>query len=488
MGRLTTSLKVGALTLATLLIAVFVLRFVDKRSAASGGYTVYVLMDDINGIAKRSNVRIAGIPVGYVEDIRLAGNRARLDMRIQPDVALYEDATAARVARNLLGESFIGLTPGTPGKRKLKDGDQIVNISQNVTPEELMQNLSRIAQTVERITSAIEASVATEESQRNMHDILANLAEVTARLNDTVAENRASIRNILSGVEEVTTRGRADAIETLQNMRVVTGEFRRLMTGSPNGENGVTNNVQTLADRLNRSSSSLEKTLQNLETVSGRLERGEGTLGRLSKDDKLINEIESVTTNVSDYVTGLAQLRTILSLRSDYEFRAQTVKSFVELRLQPREDKYYSIEIVNDPRGLTRLEQVNVNTTNPNSPNQYQEIRSVTSNALRFSLQFAQRFGPFVGRFGIKESTGGVGLDMLLLNDAFELSQDLFGFGEQVRPRWRLSLGYAFLNRLSLIAGVDDIMSVDRREYFLGMQLRFDDQDIKSALPFAPRP
>ncbi|HVZ33045.1 MAG TPA: MlaD family protein, partial [Polyangiaceae bacterium] len=254
----------GALTLATLLIAVFVLRFVDKRSSASGGYTVYLLMDDINGIAKRSNVRIAGIPVGYVENIQLAGNRARLDLRIQPEVALYEDATAARVARNLLGESFIGLTPGTPGKRKLKDGDQILNIAQNVTPEELMQNLSRIAQTVERITTAIEASVATEESQRNMHDILANLAEVTARLNDTVAENRASIRNILSGVEDVTTRGREDAIETLQNLRVATGEFRRLMTGSPNGEPGVANNVQTLAERLNRSSTSLEKTLQNL--------------------------------------------------------------------------------------------------------------------------------------------------------------------------------------------------------------------------------
>jgi len=163
------------------------------------------------------------------------------------------------------------------------------------------------------------------------------------------------------------------------------------------------------------------------------------------------------------------------------------VKSFVELRLQPREDKFYSIEIVNDPRGLTKIQQVNVNTTNPNEPNQYQEIRSTTSNALRFSLQFAQRFGPFIGRFGLKESTGGVGLDVLLLDDAFEVRQDLFGFGEVVRPRWRLSLGYAFLNRLSLIGGVDDIMSVDRREYFLGMQLRFDDDDLKTVLPFAPK-
>jgi len=239
---------------------------------------------------------------------------------------------------------------------------------------------------------------------------------------------------------------------------------------------------------VNSATQSLEKTMANLESTTGRIDRGEGTLGRLTKDDKLIDEIEGVAENVGDYVSSLSQLRTIVSLRNDYQFRAQTVKSYVELRLQPREDKFYSVEIVNDPRGLTRIEQVNVSTTNPNDPNQFQEIRSVTSNALRFSLQFAQRFGPFIGRFGLKESTGGLGLDVLLLDDAFELRQDLFGFGEVVRPRWRLSLGYAFLNRLWLMGGVDDIMSLDRREYFVGMQLRFDDEDLKAVLPFAPSP
>jgi phospholipid/cholesterol/gamma-HCH transport system substrate-binding protein len=39
---------------------------------------------------------------------------------------------------------------------------------------------------------------------------------------------------------------------------------------------------------------------------------------------------------------------------------------------------------------------------------------------------------------------------------------------------------------LWLLGGVDDIMSLDRREYFVGMQLRFDDEDLKSVLPFAP--
>ena len=156
----------------------------------------------------------------------------------------------------------------------------------------------------------------------------------------------------------------------------------------------------------------------------------------------------------------------------------------MELRLQPREDKYYSIEVVNDPRGSTSIEDTTVQTTNPNEPGQYREIRQVTTNTFRFSLQFAQRVGPLVGRFGIKESTGGVGLDLVLLDDRLELAQDLFGFGETVLPRWRVYLSYAFVKRLWLLGGADDILSYDRRDYFVGLNLRFNDEDLKSILPF----
>ena len=115
------------------------------------------------------------------------------------------------------------------------------------------------------------------------------------------------------------------------------------------------------------------------------------------------------------------------------------------------------------------------------------EVRTVTANSLRFSLQFAQSFGPFTGRFGIKESTGGVGLDTLLLDNRFEIRQDLYGFGEVVLPRWRVSLAYQFINRIWLLGGVDDILSNSRRDYFVGAQLRFNDEDLKGVLPFMPK-
>ena len=115
-----------------------------------------------------------------------------------------------------------------------------------------------------------------------------------------------------------------------------------------------------------------------------------------TKDEKLINEVEGAVENVGDFLGGISRLQTIVSRRTDYQFLASTVKSYVEVRLQPREDKYYLFEIVNDPKGLTRFEQIDVDTTNPNDPPHYREVRTVTSNSLRFSLQFAQSFGPIM--------------------------------------------------------------------------------------------
>jgi len=107
----------------------------------------------------------------------------------------------------------------------------------------------------------------------------------------------------------------------------------------------------------------------------------------------------------------VSRLQTIVGLRADYNFLANTVKSYVELRLQPSEDKYYLIEVINDPRGFTQFEQTDVDTTDTTKPPHYREVRTVTTNAFRFSLMFAKRLGPFTGRFGIKESTGGIGID-----------------------------------------------------------------------------
>ena len=65
MGRFTTAAKVGAFAFVTLLAGILIYRFVSKSARQGSGYVVYALMSDASGIAKLSQVRIAGIGGAY---------------------------------------------------------------------------------------------------------------------------------------------------------------------------------------------------------------------------------------------------------------------------------------------------------------------------------------------------------------------------------------------------------------------------------------
>ncbi len=486
MAKVSQAAKIGLFVVVTSGAGYVVVKTLGTQIAGGKGYTVHAYITDATGIAKHSRVAIAGIPVGQIEDIRLDGGRARVDIRMNPDVKLHQSARLGVKSASLLGENIVVLTEGIGGPDK-RDGDEIETLPEARSVEDLKETVGRITDLVEKVAKQVAASVGSEEGGRNMTAILKNLAEATEAVNATVRENRAVINDTLTNVNHITTAGGPELQKILVNVRGITEDVKGLLAtqegkDGANGKDG--GELRSTVERINRASKSLESALGHVDNIASRVDRGEGTIGRLSKDETLINEVQGVAEGVNDYVDGIRRLQTIVGLRSDYNFLANTVKSYVELRLQPREDKYYVIELINDPRGKTTFTQTDTDTTNPNEPAHYRTVNTTTTDAFRFTIQFARRIGPFTGRFGIKESTGGVGLDTHLLSNRFEVVQDLFGFGEEIKPRYRLYVGYEFIHRLWLIGGVDHIFLPNRRDYFLGLQLRFTDDDLKTILPF----
>lgn len=474
--------KIGLFVVITAGAGYLVFRTVGTTVGGGKGYVVHAYLKDATGIAKHSRVTVAGIPVGQVNDIRLEKGMARIDVRVNPDVKLHQTARLGVKSASLLGENVIVLTEGT-GEPDKKDGDEIETMPEARSVEDIKETVGRVADLVEKVAQQLAASVGSEEGGRNMRAILKNLAEATEAINLTVRENREVIRETLANVDRITQQSGPELRQILLNVKIITEDVKDML--AQQSKDGKQGELRSTIERVNRASESLESALKHVDNVAGRVDRGEGTIGRLTKDEALINEVQGVAEGVNDYVDSLRRLQTIVGLRSDYNFLANTIKSYVELRLQPREDKYYVIELINDPRGKTTFTQTDVDTTNPNDPAHYRTVTTTTTDAFRFTIQFARRIGPFTGRFGIKESTGGVGLDTHLLSNRLEIVQDLFGFGEEIKPRYRLWIGYEFIHRLWLIGGVDHIFLPNRRDYFLGLQLRFTDEDLKTILPFS---
>ena len=494
MADVTRAAKVGVMTLALGGALYGGYSFISRDTGTSGGYRVHAYMPDVTGIAPRSRVMTSGIQVGYIERLSLEKGMARIDIKMRPEYPLYVDAAIGRRATSLIGESIIVLAPGTEGNERIPNEGEVKRYISEPDIASLEAQIADILKDVKTVTNSLKNTVGSDNGQEQIAKILKNLADVTEQLNETVKENRAGVKQVITNVNNITGDSRGQIADILANVKQVTEDVRK-MTASPGalgapgapgapGAEGKPGELRSTVERVNRASASLESTLAHADSIAARLDRGEGTLGKLTKDETLINEVETVVEDVGDFVGGISRVQTVVGLRTDYNFLANTIKSYVELRLQPSEDKYYLIELVNDPRGKTSFEQVDVDTTNPNLPAHYRTTTTTTTNSFRFSFQFAKRLGPLTGRFGIKESTGGIGLDLHLLNDRFELRQDLFGFGEELSPRWRIAVAYEFIRKLWLLGGVDDILNSDRRDYFVGLQLRFNDQDLKSVLPF----
>ena len=225
--------------------------------------------------------------------------------------------------------------------------------------------------------------------------------------------------------------------------------------------------------------------LADTHEVTGRLARGEGTVGRLTSDETLIDEVEGAAEGVNNLVGGLARLRTVVELRSEYNFFANTFKTYFSVRLYPREDRYFLIQLIDDPRGFRSVTQTTVQRSPPapGESNQYTEQRTTVSEKLRFTIMLAKRIGFATFRFGLLESSGGLGLDLHVFDDRLELSTDVFDIGQQVFPRLRVRAAFEVVSRVWILGGIDDALN-DTNDFFLGLMLRFDDEDLKTILPF----
>jgi phospholipid/cholesterol/gamma-HCH transport system substrate-binding protein len=126
-------------------------------------------------------------------------------------------------------------------------------------------------------------------------------------------------------------------------------------------------------------------------------------------------------------------------------------------------------------------------------------LSTTTTEQLKFTLMLGKKVRlldggiGIAGRFGIIESTGGLGADLGLLQDRLVLSVDAFDAYRNKYPRLRGTLQYGIWNHnLYVVGGADDLLNYTRArgvgvggfDWFVGANLVFNDEDLKSLLLF----
>lgn len=473
MFKLTAEAKVGLLILAGSIVLLYMTFAVGKYEfGEKKGYVITAKFDSVAGIDVKAAVRMAGVRIGSVEKVELVDSRARLTLRIYPDVRISRNAEAVIKTMGLLGEKYVEIIP--PGSQSfnpsirghsrdgsfgyLEEGSEIKSTVSPSDVDRLINQLSAISDDIKQVTASLRQVFGTDRGARSMEDILADL------------------RGTMSNIRDFTYTLRSDGSELVMRLNELTASLNQVV-------NDNKDNLRVTLENVREASRSAELALASIEEITRRVERGEGTLGKLVNDDSMYNNIDSAARGISDYTSRIERMKTIVGFRSEYMF--PDAKSYFTLELKPRMDKYYIIEVASDPYAkYTRPETVVGGTTTTVYEN-YQD-------RLRFSILYAKRWGNLALRMGLMESKGGIGADYFAFGDRMKLSMDAFNFNStepgNENTHLKATLNYSIGKVVFMNAGYDNFLNSGRANAFVGLGLRFDDDDLKYLLGSVPIP
>jgi len=179
-------IAVGVFVLAAIAGLVF-LSFRIGGGRPPQASTYVLIFDSALGLQRDNIVTVAGVRVGVVEAITVDDGRARVDVAVNPGLALYQDATAAVRARTLLGEKYVELVPGTPGGARLAAGTVIEKTVPTVEIDQVIRGAGEVIARANDILPTLQAAVEKIDGLVRRSDVEATAKSLSEVLDETTA-------------------------------------------------------------------------------------------------------------------------------------------------------------------------------------------------------------------------------------------------------------------------------------------------------------
>ncbi len=490
MQKVTTELKVGLFVIvAVILLAYMTFRIGELTFGKEKGYLIYGLFDSVAGLDIKSPVKLAGVEIGSIESITLEDTRAKVAMKIRPDIRIKKGVVAAIKSESLLGEKYLELIPGKEAG-VLREGDIIYKTLSVADMDSLITQLSDVAGDIKSISGFFKETFGKPETQNSVNEIIRNLRNLTESLYTITERDSGAIDKIIKNlgdligqIKDVAEENKGPFKNVLSNLEKISGELTEIAQENRRPLRDTMANLQELSGDLRERAPRL---LNKVDRIVDRIEKGEGTVGKLMKEEGLYDKLDSTLTGIDKYVTATERFKLNVGFRGEYLFNEVDTKGYFSLKLQPREDKYYLFEVIDDPRGRVKVTDTEVATT-PGTTVKTHEIRR--DEKLKVSALFARKFGDIIIRGGLMESTFGFGADYYIKGEQLRASIDAWNFNgdpDAKNPHLKVTANYTVFKSLFINAGVDDFINSKMSSTFAGAGLSFDDEDLKYILTRLP--
>ena len=277
MEKLSNEVKVGMLVFVSLVLLSILVFGVGEVRLFDRGHHYRVIFDSSAGLNEGAGVRMGGVKVGSVSDIDFIDYKGRrrvvVDLLVRKDLILHEKDRFKITMIGLLGDNYVEIEPG-PSKAAVINPGATVEGADVIGMDEMFKMV-----------------------QDGLGSITDMLDEPTVKsFKETVHNTEAMSADLAYILDE----SREDVTVTMDNLRSMSYRLDGMVARNEG-------NFDTTMDNLSLMSGDLRYTATSLRGVAEGLEAGEGSAGKLLKDDQLYTDLIDTTAEAKSLLQDVRE-------------------------------------------------------------------------------------------------------------------------------------------------------------------------------------
>lgn len=295
---------VGALTILGIVLMILGYNYLKGNEIFSKNYFYKINFPNTTGLYPANSVVINGLEVGRVKEIKLAGDlnhQVIVTISLPKALVIPEDSKFTIESLDLLGKKAISIVRGNSStllsEDKVYQGnvpkDMISALSEQLEPvaekaNKLMTSLDTMLNDVHNALGKGENS-ALKKTMDNVTATLANANKLLAEVSGIFAQQKGSIESLIKNADGVMTN---------------TNQITKKIADNSQSIDNILKNFETLSQKVSQADientiNSAKTTLEEVSTLLAAINEGQGTLGKIAKDENLYHSIDSTINSLN---------------------------------------------------------------------------------------------------------------------------------------------------------------------------------------------
>jgi phospholipid/cholesterol/gamma-HCH transport system substrate-binding protein len=293
--------RLGMFFALAIIAALVVLESLGTFVLFQRGNHLHALFKNVHELKEGDFVKMGGVQIGRVDSITLTNSVAEITMNLDRKAEVKTDSKATIRFAGLMGQNYVDLDFGSPGEPKAEDGAILKSVEQPDLSE-IMVKIDSVATGVQNLTKSFSGEQIdkllgpltdlVKNNQTNLGATISNIRNIS----DNIAQGHGTLGRLINQDDLYVT-----TINSISNLQNTASDIKRAAEDAHN----LIASVQDVVNQVNAGQGTVGKlvkddalyrtvsdTMTNFDQISQKMNRGDGTIGKLINDDSTLNNVK----------------------------------------------------------------------------------------------------------------------------------------------------------------------------------------------------